>query len=251
MKLAARQMGTMKALKDSLKKGGSNDGTTWIKNIPADGIVVRFLTEPEEWFGYYEYFDADAKAFVPMVEGEVLPDGARPSFRYLTNALDVEQDRVIPLKLPKTAANSLIIKYDKYETLMDRNYELDKHGEGLDTTYDVTPTGPSTVNIGKYDLLDLESILVAARQLAVGESDVDPKDEPFPAADVDEDDDVEETEDAETEDTEDGGTTTYTYEDLRAMSVRDLRMIALELDVDPRGKNKETLLDEIILATEA
>jgi len=243
MKLAGKQMGSMRAVKESLKKGGGGD-TTWIKNIPADGIVVRFLTEPEQWFGYYEYFDTENKTFVPMAEGEVLPDGARPSFRYLTNALDVEQDRVIPLKLPKTAANSLIIKYDKYETLMDRNYELDRHGEGLDTTYDVTPTAPSQMTVGKYDLLDLESVLVDARKHAMGESDIDDKGDPFPESDIDTDDD----DDIDIEDTDEK---VYTEDDLKAMSVRDLRIIALELNLDPRGKTKDALIDEIIESAEA
>ncbi len=170
MKLNAKKMGTMKALKDSLKKGGSGGSMNYIKNVPADGITVRFLTEPEEWFGYMEYWDSDAKTFVPMTEGEILPDGAKPSFRYLANAVDVETDRVIPLKLSKTAANSLILKYDKYDTIVDRPYELQKHGEGLDTTYDVTPDAPSKMNMAKYEPLDLELILIAARAQATGET---------------------------------------------------------------------------------
>ena len=251
MKLAAKQMGSMKAVKESLKKGAGGD-KKWIKNIPSEGIVVRFLTEPEQWFGYYEYFDRDNKQFVPMAEGEVLPDGVRPSFRYLTNALDVETDRVIPLKLPKTAANSLIIKYDKYETLLDRNYELDKHGEGLDTTYDVTPTGPTKMVLGKYDLLDLESILVDARNMALGESDVEGSSDSFNNDDIDTDDDDDDEIDNPTLESDDDSTeTTYTEDELRKMSVRDLRIIALELDLDPRGKTKDALVDEIILAAEA
>ena len=172
MKLAAKEMGSIKALKETLKKGGGSGSAQYIKNVPADGITVRFLTEPEQWFGYDEYWNDEAKNFVPMAEGEILPDGARRSFRYLTVALDVEADRVIPLKLPKTAANSLILKYDKYDTMMDRNYELEKHGEGLDTTYEVTPEAPSKMNLAKYELLDLEAILLAARRMALGEDDI-------------------------------------------------------------------------------
>lgn len=172
MKLAAKEMGSIKALKETLKKGGGSGSATYIKNIPADGITVRFLTEPEQWFGYDEYWNDEAKNFVPMAEGEILPDGARRSFRYLTVALDVEADRVIPLKLPKTAANSLILKYDKYDTMMDRNYELEKHGEGLDTTYEVTPEAPAKMNLAKYEMLDLEEILLAARRMALGEDDI-------------------------------------------------------------------------------
>ena len=185
-------MGNIKTLRESLKKGGSSLNT-FIKNVPAEGITVRFLTEPEEWFGYYEYWNDEGKTFVPMAQGEVLPDGARPSFRYLTQALDISSDRVIPLKLAKTAANSLILKYDKFGTMLDRNYELQKHGEGLDTTYDVTPDAPSKLNLAKYELFDLEKILVDARASALGETDTAAS---TPSVDDDEVDDDDDDDDA-------------------------------------------------------
>lgn len=195
MKISGKKMGNIKALRESLKKGGSSLNT-FIKNVPAEGITVRFLTEPEEWFGFYEYWNDEGRTFVPMAQGEVLPDGAKPSFRYLTQALDIENDRVIPLKLAKTAANSLILKYDKFGTMIDRNYELQKHGEGLDTTYDVTPDTPTKLNLAKYELIDLEKVLVDARANALGETDTEPT---KPTVDDDEvDDDTDDDDDAET-----------------------------------------------------
>lgn len=170
MQISGKKMGSLKAVKDSLKKGGSSLNS-FIKNVPADGITVRFITEPEEWFGFYEYWNDESRNFTPMAVGEILPDGARPSFRYLASAVDIETDRVIPLKLAKTAANSLILKYDKYGTMLDRNYELQKHGEGLDTTYDVTPDAPSKLNLAKYEIIDLEKVLVSARATSLGETD--------------------------------------------------------------------------------
>lgn len=195
MKISGKKMGNIKALKESLKKGGSSLGA-FIKNVPAEGITVRFLTEPEEWFGFYEYWNDEGRTFVPMAQGEVLPDGAKPSFRYLTQALDIESDRVIPLKLAKTAANSLILKYDKFGTMIDRNYELQKHGEGLDTTYDVTPDAPSKLNLAKYELIDLEKILVDARASALGETDTEAS---APSVDDDEVDDDTDTEEDDAE----------------------------------------------------
>ena len=112
-------MGSVKNLKSTLKKGSGGGNPLWIKAIPKDGITVRFLSEPENWYGYSEYWESTERTFVPMVEGEIIPDDARPSFRYLAVALDTTNDRVVPIKLPKTAANSLIMKYDKYGTMMD------------------------------------------------------------------------------------------------------------------------------------
>jgi len=175
-------------VRGSLKKGGSNSGPAWIKSIPAEGLTVRFLTEPDAWFGFFEWYSLEDRAFVPMVEGEILPDGSKPSFRYLTNAVDVETDQVLALKLPKSAASSLMLKYDKYDTLCDRDYELDKHGEGMETSYEVTPTSPSPMATDKYKYHDLDECLVAARAFALNEELVS---EPagLTADDVDDEDD--------------------------------------------------------------
>lgn len=322
MNISGKKMGSVKALKESLKKGGSSM-QTYIKNVPAEGITVRFLTEPEEWFGYYEYWNDESRNFCPMAVGEVLPDGAKPSFRYLACVLDIETDRVVPLKLAKTAANSLILKYDKFGTMLDRNYELQKHGEKLDTTYDVTPDAPAKLNLAKYELLDLEQILIDARANALGE-----KEEAFPARStkVVDDDDIDDEEDEEAEEVsggtdddderydrlypngeyrndyslmelrsmdeeemldllsewgldtglagdkavnavlqaqkdyedgdedeesdEDTDTDMYDEDTLKAMSIRDLRLIAEDLEIDTKDMDKSALIGAIIEATE-
>lgn len=314
MNISGKKMGSVKALKESLKKGGSSL-STFIKNVPAEGITVRFLTEPEEWFGYYEYWNDESRNFCPMAVGEVLPDGAKPSFRYLACAVDIESDRVIPLKLAKTAANSLILKYDKYGTMIDRNYELQRHGEGLDTTYDVTPDAPSKLNLGKYEAIDLEKVLIDARANALGEKDTTarPTDNAsFDDDDVDDDSEYdtlfpnggfredytedelknivnnypdeleglldewgletttegrqaikdilaeqeeyakqeEKDDDADEESDEDTEQDTYDEEALKAMSLRDLRLIAEDLGMEIAGKSKDDLIEGIIEATE-
>lgn len=191
MKLATRQFSSVNDVKGSLKKGGSNSGPAWVKSIPSEGLTVRFLSEPDAWFGFFEYYSVEDRAFVPMAEGEILPDGAKPSFRYLTNAVDVETDQVLALKIPKSAASSLMLKYDKYSTLTDRDYELDKHGEGLETTYEVTPTAPSPMVLDKYTRHDLEEVLIAARANALGEDmNIEPRGFTDDDVDDDEDDDA-------------------------------------------------------------
>jgi hypothetical protein len=188
-KVAGKKLGSIEAVKASLKRGGSSN-VNYIKHVGEDGMVVRFITEPEEWFGYQEYYDVENKQFAPMVEGEILPDGVRPSFRYLANVVNVETDQVIALKLAKTCANLLMIKYEKYGSMTDRNYELDRHGTGLDTTYDVTPQSPSKMNLSKYEEIDLVEILENARKLAEGD---DPFESNQPAmGEVDDEDDLDE-----------------------------------------------------------
>jgi len=72
-KVAGYKLGTIEAVKASLKRG-ANSNSHYIKHVGEDGMVVRFLTEPEEWYGFQEYYDVENRVFVPMVVDEVLPD---------------------------------------------------------------------------------------------------------------------------------------------------------------------------------
>lgn len=160
-KVRGQVLGTIDAVKAALKKGGG--GGQFIKKIPKDDILtVRFLTNPEEWFGYYEVYDPALGYSKPQVEGAQVEANQNVSFRFLTNALDVVNDRVIPLQLPKDLASRLFAKYEKTDDLTDRDYDLSRSGEGLGTVYDYDPGDRSKINISKYELLDLGEVLEAA-----------------------------------------------------------------------------------------
>ena len=163
------KIGSISRLRESLKKGGGN--SQYIKQVPANDIMsVRFLTEPDEWYGYYETYDTEIKRYYPLIEGVEKPEGARVSYRYLAVVLDIESDQVIPLKLPKDLANRLMMRYDRFDTLLDRDYELSRMGEGLDTTYDVTPGDKVTRNLEKYEIIDLDAVLTEAAAVVTGVS---------------------------------------------------------------------------------
>lgn len=176
--IRGERAGSMKNLRKSLKKGAG--GGTFIKRVPQnDSILVRFLTEPEDWFGYYEHYDSNSRNYYPCVEDDCpgCADDERRSFRYLANALDVDNDRVVPLKLPKSLANRIVIKFDKYNTIMDRDYDLISSGEGLDTEYDVDPESKMKRNLAKYDHLDLGAILEESWENVFGDSNDDDDDD--------------------------------------------------------------------------
>lgn len=156
-----QRVGSMKALKQSLQKGGSN--SAWIKYIPKNGMMnVRFIQEPEEWVNYVEHYDQTIRKSYPCNGESSCPgcvSGERKSYRYLTNAVDTDNDRVIPLQLPKDLANRLVVKYEKWGTLIDRDIELTRQGEGLDTVYDLDPGLQDRKKIDKYQPLDLLKVL--------------------------------------------------------------------------------------------
>lgn len=165
-----RKVSSLASLKKSLKK--STSGASFLKNVPEDGITVRFLTEPDEWWEFEEFFDEDKEHMVVLGDGEEAPNGARLSRRYLVNALDTDSDDVIPLKLPVTASNDVMAFYEKYGTILDRDYEISREGVKKNTKYHVMPEEKAARKLSRYTLLDLEETLEAA--IAEG-NDEDPK----------------------------------------------------------------------------
>lgn len=175
LKIKGGEVGSVKELRKSLKRGG---GDQYLSRIPADGRTVRFLTEPDSWFKYFEHYDDTRKDnyYFPCTEDCIgCTEGISASKRYLVNALDVSDNKVIPLVLPASLAANLLKKYDKFKTLTDRDYELTKDGTGFDTDYDALYDQPSKMNLKRYDLLDLGAILEA--QLGSGDETEDDDDD--------------------------------------------------------------------------
>lgn len=160
-KIRGGKVKSMAALKKSLKKGG---GSGFIQSVPGDGdLMVRFLTEPNEWVEYFEHYDEDEKKFAPCTDDCMYCASGddRPSQRYLANALDVAEGKVIALRLAKTLASNIMKKYERFKTLLDRDYSLSREGTGFDTEYDVIPEPETKLKLSKYEKLDLWAILEA------------------------------------------------------------------------------------------
>lgn len=262
-KIRGGKVKSISGLKSSLKKGGSG----YLMRVPADSAVtVRFLTEPVEWVTYFEHYD-DVMKFYPCTDDcPGCTEGDKPSARYLTNALDVEESKVVPLVLAKTAAASVLKKYEKYGTLLDRDYEISRSGSGFDTEYDVTPESPAKMNLKRFELLDLMSLLEAQLEMAdvAVDDDADDDEEEVEAkparrnaaktaakaprkkttakpAPVDEDD-----EDDEDDDTDDEDDTVLTRESLAGKGLRELKRIGMDAGhtaADMKGLTVDSLID--------
>lgn len=173
----AGEAGSVKNLKKNLKRGGKGG---WLKRIPDDGITIRFLTEPDKWFKFFEHYDEarENDRWQPCTEDcAYCEEGMNASKRHLANAYDTTDSRVIPLVLPTSLASTLLKKYDKFKTMMDRDYELSKEGTGFDTEYDLTWDNPKKlkgVDLAKLELLDLEQTVL--NQLEGEEEDTDDDD---------------------------------------------------------------------------
>ncbi len=151
-------VGSIAKLRSAVKRGS---GAGFIKNIQADSeMTVRFLTEPTEWFSYFEHYDEVNKFFPCADDCPGCAEGNKPTNRWLANVLDVEDNNsVIALKLPSTLVETLMRRYERYGSIMTRDYELARVGSGLETKYEATPLGESRRKLDKYDLLDLGAML--------------------------------------------------------------------------------------------
>lgn len=296
-KIRGGALGSIEAVKAALKKGGGGNGQ-FIKKIPKDDVLtVRFLTDPDQWFGYHEVFDPAVGFSRPMLDGEQATGEQNTSYRFLVNALDVTNDRVIPLQLPRSLGESLFRRYEKYDTLTDRDYDLSRSGDKLTTVYDYDPGDKEKRNIDKYELLDLGDVLeqaaedgqaggsaktatkaTSARKAAsVDEDEALPAPkkaaapklrrkvvEPEPELDDEEEDELEEEEEIE-EDVEDeeeddddvDGVAPILVEDddedeflteadLGGMTLKALKELAEEYDVDSTGLSKAKLIEAIL-----
>ena len=244
-----KQMGSVKAVKDSAKSGGNGR----MAFIPSDKtFVVRFLHEPENWIMYSEVYDASTKKSFPVPDDPSMPGypdaDVRRTDRYLANVVDIDRDTVKAIKLPKSVVNALIVRYEKYGTLTDRDYELYRTGSGLDTEYFADPEAPSQRKLDKYDAHDLEDVLTEAYETIFGTQS---SDDPQPPQElrkppkrvreaVVEEDVIEEEDDddLEADDSEDESLDEvdyYEYDEITALSASERRALAEFYSIDLKG----------------
>lgn len=255
-KIRAKKVSSLKQLKSSLKSGSGQ----YLDRIPDGEKTVRFLTEPTEWIDYSEHYD-EVNKFYPCTVGDCpgCLEGSKPSSRYLSAALDRDEDRVIPLVLPKSLAGILTRRYDRYQTLLDRDYIIEREGTGFDTSYDATPEAPTKIRLSKYDIPDLWALLEA--QLTNDDDDDDEDEDeapakssvkkraskkPEPVEDIDDEDDDEDLDD---EDDDDEDSDDLARDRLDGLGIRELKVKAKEAGVsaaDLKGKSKDEVIDLIL-----
>lgn len=215
----AGKLGTVANIEKSLKGAGGNRGDK-IVTVPAKGVLnVRFLQEPTEFYNYYEYYDPDTKMSYPVVEGEDPPEDVRISKRYMGNVLLTDDKKVRAVIMPSSLFEQIFTRYQKYGTILDRDYELSKTGSGLDTKYLLDFEAASKLpgmNKWQAKMLDLEEVLQSMLDDMDDDEDDDDDDEPeSPRStkktsrrvveddDDDEDEDEDDDDDLDDEDDED------------------------------------------------
>ena len=144
------------------KRASSNSGVKWPTRLGKDGrnfFSVRFLTEPNEWVNYEQYYDPAIKRYVVATEeneDSYSERNIKPSIIHLAAAVDVATSEVIVLELKWTLVkevNALRTKYaEKGKSLSDFDIELERRGEGKETEYRASYDGSSDVDVSRYEI---------------------------------------------------------------------------------------------------
>lgn len=163
-------------VRDQLKRAsGNGQFLTTLKD--GKDLRVRFLQNPEDWYGYREHYSQSTN-FFPCTQDDTCPGCnseseqlQRSSKRYVASVLDVAQAKVVPLKMPIDLANRVTNKCDRNNgTLLDRDFTLIRTGKGRDdTTYDVEAEDKTPVDLSRYETVDPEPILAQSFQETFGD----------------------------------------------------------------------------------
>lgn len=168
----------LKSMRKDMQKRKERGGG--LSFIGENGLNVRFLLEPEEWTRYSEAYSPSMRKGWPVPNGEeVEVDDAKVSLRYAATALDIDNDRVIVVKLPISLADLLSARAEKRGTLLDVDLEIYKSGEGLNTVYGFDVIDKTDRDLDKYedDLPDPGKILAKEYLSVWGEDDDDEDDD--------------------------------------------------------------------------
>lgn len=155
MPIKAKRLATKKGIKASL----SSSGSKFAQRVPDEGIEVRFLTEPEDfWAVEIHYGNKESFPCTGADDGCIgCEEGFDKGQKWYANVYWPDEDRVVVFEMGKSVFQALMKKYDRYNTVMDRNYEVTKEGTGQQTRYDMEALDKTHIKgIDRMEPVDLE-----------------------------------------------------------------------------------------------
>ncbi len=236
------QFGTKKS--DVVEVMGDGEFLPYLRNFREGDNEVRFIEEVDDWIAFAEHYTTEGKSFpctgdrtkCPGCTSEV-EKVARASRKYATNVVLVQNNMVLPFRIPMSLAKKLFNRAERNGTITNRDYIVMREGKGLDTEYDLEQGDKSEVNLAELrgKSHDIEGILKTSYEEVWGSDD-----EPAQAASKEEKPPFDPSGDVEIDETT-----------LRAMSRTDLLALAASnsISVDEDGSKGE-ILDAILVAAE-
>ncbi len=220
----------------------SRGGGDYIRYMKTGDTTLRILQEPSDWTYFWEHFIQGSGSFPCTNERETCPGCTSDNDRVrkagkkaVFNALQTYNgtEYVNAWKVPITLADKLKNRFERNGTIVDRDYTISKYkGSGDKIDFDVeAASAPSKVDMSQYEFKDVEELLYTSYTEMWGDPDTPaaepqkkieekPKEDPW-AKHAGEDPPSEASSDANAE-------VTVTEEQLRGMTVKELKMMCLE-----------------------
>jgi hypothetical protein len=162
------------------RAGFSGDFIRYLK----DGdTTIRILQEPNDWTYWWEHFSPAGFSFPCANEDGNSPDDCpgcssdnekmskvnrKIGFNVLASWNG--QEYVNAFKVGPTVADKLKNRYNRLDTITDRDYTITRYKTGADRyDFDVEGGNPSPIDLSKYELKDIESMLAEAYDQAWGD----------------------------------------------------------------------------------
>ena len=154
MAIKAKKLASKKGLKQSLSSGGSK----FAQRVPEEGIVVRFLTEPEEWWEVALHYGEKTSFPCNGNDGCLgCDEGMDTGRKWYASAYVVDDDRVVAFEMGKSVVEEISRKYERNHTITDRDFEITKEGTGMRTRYYVDAHDPRHVKgLDKMEPIEME-----------------------------------------------------------------------------------------------
>lgn len=149
-------------------RSGSGGGD-FIKYLMEGSTTFRIAQEPDEWCYYWEHFSPEGFSFACNDEEDCpgcISDNEKMkkvSRKIAFNVLQSWQgvDYVNVYKIGPMIADKLENRYKRLDTLTDRDYTITKYKTGGDRwDFDVEGGTPMPVDFSKYQMKDVESMLL-------------------------------------------------------------------------------------------
>lgn len=154
-----RRVESIEDFEKAFEKKSNTNGFKWPTRVGYKGrniFTVRFLTDFDQWVNYEQYYDPATKRYVVATEENEESFSDRniyPSVIHLASALDIENGEVIVLELKWTMVQEIKALRDKKGLpITDFDIELERRGEGKETTYRATYDGKAEMDLSRYEI---------------------------------------------------------------------------------------------------
>lgn len=286
LKFQKTKAGGADKIREDISRSSGFGNMMWIKN--GDSKSVRILAEPKDWekYSFLRYEELKAKGKLPVYSGwkDDFPDVAAEDPRVrqahvipvgVINEESGKADRFMFWEPSNKVLKDLLAHFDRRKTVLDRDWDIVREGEKLDTTYTLIPDDPSKrPEVSKLKELDFDDELVrmveeftAAYASFSGEEPEEEDEKPSkskskkgkPSKRMEEPEDEEEEEEEPEEEEADGDDESSEEEegeeeapDFDEMDIDELKAAAKELGVKvPKGSKSPTYRKLLKAAVEA